>query len=212
MLSAKSIVKASAVKGYKRFKERWLSDIYETAKSSIGLPIAEGFQSFEMFKTILSEYLLLTEKRDAVEAAAITTLANHQDFKRLQTIPGIGPIIGLTIVAETGEIRRFKHPKQFISYCGFNLCTYRSGTLKSRTHISKRGNSRLRQSFWMAGQVAVTRHENTFQRRFQHYVKKNGDSPDNKRKAYTAVAIKMARVVYATLIKSTDYHGYYESQ
>ena len=204
------IEKGLAIKGYKRFKAQWLSDIYETAKLSIGLPIEEKSQSAKMYKLILSEYLGLTEKRQEIELLAQEVLNKNDDFQRLKTIPGIGPIIGLTILAEVGNLRRFEHPKQFLSFCGFNLCSYSSGTLKGKPHLSKRGNARLRQSLWMAGQIAVTRHENTFRRKYHAYLNKNGETPDNKRKAYTAIAIKMARVVYAVLTKSTDYHGYYE--
>ena len=38
-----------------------------------------------------------------------------------------------------------------------------------------------------------------------------GEDPDTKRNAYTAVAIKMARIVHAVIKQQTDYRGYYES-
>lgn len=104
----------------------------------------------------------------------------------------------------------FSHVKQFIKFCGFNLCAKQSGTFRGQPHISKRGNARLRQVLWMAGQVAVTRTENTFRKKFDYFISKNGETPDNKRKAYTAIAIKMARVIYAVLTKRTDYQGHYE--
>lgn len=148
--------------------------------------------------------------REQIEKLAEQTLSAQQDYKRLQTIPGIGPIIALTLLAETGDIRRFKHTQQFIKYCGFNLCTQQSGMFRGQTHISKRGNSRLRQSIWMAGQVAAQQTENTFRKKFKEFIERRGGTPDVKRKAYTALAIKMARVIYAVLTKQTDYHGLYK--
>ena len=200
----------SVIPGYKRFKNRWLSELYETAKKSVGLPSLETSVAIEMFKKTLLEYLHLCQSRESIEKQAANYLTEQPDYQLLQSIPGIGPIIALTLLSETGNIRRFSHVKQFINFCGFNLCAKQSGTFRGQAHISKRGNARLRQVLWMAGQVAVTRTENTFRKKFDAFISKNGETPDNKRKAYTAIAIKMARVIYAVLTKRTDYQGHYE--
>lgn len=63
----------------------------------------------------------------------------------------------------------------------------------------------------MAAQVAVTSKENSFRRKFKNYVIKDPTNSDLKRKAYTAVAVKMARVVYAMIKQQTDYQGCYHS-
>ncbi len=74
-----------------------------------------------------------------------------RSFQRLQTLPGVGPILAMTIVAEARDLRRFGHVRQFLKYCGFDLCTEQSGQFRGTTHLSKRGNARLRYAFWMAG-------------------------------------------------------------
>jgi transposase len=33
-----------------------------------------------------------------------------------------GAIMALTILAEAGDLRRFGHHRQFLSYCGLDLC------------------------------------------------------------------------------------------
>lgn len=43
-------------------------------------------------------------------------LAERADFQLLRTIPGIGPINALTILAETGDLRRFHHHRQFLKF------------------------------------------------------------------------------------------------
>ena len=72
----------------------------------------------------------------------------------MQTLPGIGPILAMIILAESRDLRRFGHARQFLKYCGFDLCTEQSGQFRGTTHLSKRGNARLRYAFWMAGTVA----------------------------------------------------------
>ncbi|MEZ6854573.1 IS110 family transposase [Halodesulfovibrio aestuarii] len=61
----------------------------------------------------------------------------------MRSIPGIGSVLGLTILTETGDVRRFKHHRQYLKYCGVNLCSYQSGNTKGQYSISKRRNARL---------------------------------------------------------------------
>ena len=61
----------------------------------------------------------------------------------LRAMPGIGPVIALAIRAEAGDLRRFVHHRQFLKFCGLELCTVQSGQSRPRTRISKCGNKRL---------------------------------------------------------------------
>lgn len=205
------VEKASLIKGRKTFKRQWLNEFYGIAINSIGLPVLPESTTMNMFRIILNEYLAICQRRDAIEQQATEQLTNCGDYQRLQTIPGIGPVIVLTILAEAGNLKRFRHYKQFLNFCGFNLSTQRSGTLCGQTKLSKRGNARLRQVLWMAAQIAVQQHENSFRNKFKAYLRIHGETPDTKRKAYTAVAIKMARVIHSLSKQQTDYRGYYES-
>jgi transposase len=64
------------------------------------------------------------------------------------TVPGIGPANALTILAEAGDLRRFRHRRQFLSFCGLNLSTLQSGKSRGQSHLSKYGNARLRTALW----------------------------------------------------------------
>jgi transposase len=138
-------------------------------------------------------------------------LADQQDFIRLQTVPGIGPILALIILAEARDLRRFGCVRQFLKYCWLDLCTDQSGQYRGTTHLSKRGNARLRYAFWRAGTVAIRMRQNSFRRKFDTYIRPDPANPDRRRKAYTAVAAKMARVVYAVITTGTDYRRFPEA-
>jgi transposase len=138
-------------------------------------------------------------------------LAGQPDFDRLQTIPGVGPILALIILAEARDLRRFGHVRQFLKFCGFDLCTEQSGQFRGTTHLSKRGNARLRYAFWMAGTVAIRMQQNSFRRKFDDYMRPDPKNGDRRRKAYTAVAAKMARVVYAVITSGIDYRRFPET-
>lgn len=197
--------------GRKVDKINWLKDFYLTAQNSIGIPVSEESQACKMFRIILQEHLDLCHLREQIEISADSYLQNNSDYQRLCTIPGIGPIIALTILSEAGDLRRFKHHRQFLKYCGFDLATQQSGLFRGLSKLSKRGNARLRKSFWLAATISIRMRENTFRKKFENYIKEDPKNDDLKRKGYTAVAVKMARVAYSLINANTDYRCFYET-
>jgi len=202
---------ASKIKGRKVDKVRWLGDFYEAARTSIGLPVGEDSEAMRMFRLVLEQYAALIALRRRLENDAARKLAGHPDYQRLRTIPGIGPVLALTILAEAGDLRRFGHHRQFLKYCGLDLCTDQSGKFRGSTHLSKRGNARLRYAFWMAATNAIRTRENSFRAKFARYVRSDPTNADLKRKAYTAVAVKMARVAYGLVKNAIDFRRFYEA-
>ena len=193
-------------------KKNWLKGLYYMAETSIGLPISQDSKAVNMFCLVLDEFEALCHRRQALEATADHFLSNNEDYHRLQTLPGIGPIIAMTILAEAGNLRRFKHVRQFLKYCGFDLCTHQSGTYRGQTKLSKRGNNKLRQMFWMAATVAIRMRENPFRRKYENYITSEPDNKDLRRKAYTAVAAKIARIAHRLVLSRTDYCCTYKYQ
>ena len=63
---------------------------------------------------MLQEFSDACKKRSAIEREADTFLSDHPDYQRLKTIPGIGSVIALAILAEAGDLRRFRYAKQFL--------------------------------------------------------------------------------------------------
>ena len=179
--------------GKKVSKARLLGDIFETARSSIGLPVASESAAVAMFRMVVTEGRSLIRQRDAIEKQAHASLDGHADYRRPRQIPGIGPINAMTILAEAGDLRRFRHHRQFLKFCGLDLATHQSGQFRGLTKLSKFGNARLRRAFWMAAQVAIRQRDNSFRTKFERYIAKDRDNADLRRKALTAVTAKMAR-------------------
>jgi transposase len=188
------ITAAWEVAGRKVAKARLLADIHETARTSIALPVPPDAPAVAMFRLVLAQARTLIAQRDAIEAQADALLRDHPDYRRLCTIPGIGPINALTILAEAGDLRRFGHHRQFLKFCGLDLATRQSGQFRGQTKLSKFGNARLRRALWMAGQVAIRQPNNSFRDKLQRYTARDRDNPDLRRKAFTAITAKMARV------------------
>jgi len=153
---------------------------------------------------VLTEAQGLIRQRDEIEKHADHILGQHPDYIRLRQIPGIGPINALTILAEAGDVRRFKHHRQFLKFCGLDLATYQSGQFRGQSKLSKFGNARLRRTFWMAGQIAIRQRENAFRDKYERYIARDRNDPHLKRKALSAIAAKMARVTHAVIKSGAD--------
>lgn len=188
-----------------------LHDLYVTASQSVGLPVSEESEAIQMFRVTLTEHQQLCASRAAIEQQADQALHNHPDYQRLRTLPGVGPILTLTILAEAGDLRRFAHHRQFLKFCGLDLSTQQSGQLRGMSRLSKHGNARLRDAFWMAAQGAVRMRENTFRGKYTHSIKSDPQNLDRKRKALCAVAANVARVAHGLIKTGTDYRPYFEA-
>ncbi len=88
------------------------------------------------------------------------TLKSDEDVwkgvENLLTIPGIGFITVALTLGETLGFVLIKNQRQLVSYCGFDVVKRESGTsIKGRTKISKKGNSRLRATMYMPSMTAI---------------------------------------------------------
>ncbi|HIE54938.1 MAG TPA: IS110 family transposase [Chromatiaceae bacterium] len=204
------VKRAWEIVGRKVAKERFLEELYETAVSSIGLPIDLNSVAVSTFKLQLQRYLVLNQQRRELEETADQFLSEREDYQHLRTLPGVGPINALMIIAESGDLKRFRHYRQYLNFCGFNLSAIQSGRHQGSYQLSKRGNARLRYAYWLAAVNAIRQRENSFRYKYERYIHKDPDNADLKRKARVAVATKMARVAHALVKQNTDYRGYYE--
>ncbi len=68
------------VSGRKVDKARWLADFYDTACSSVGMPVSEMSETMRMFRVVLEEYRALCQRRKRLEADIVTRLADSARF------------------------------------------------------------------------------------------------------------------------------------
>ncbi len=191
--------------GRRVHKQAKIEEIHSLAVRSIALPVDPDSTAVMTFRLQLTRYLQLSQMRSELEQQADTLLAAHPDYQRLRTVPGIGPITALVILAEAGDLRRFGHHRQFLKFCGLDLAKSQSGACQSRERLSKRGNARLRCALWVSAMTAVRMRENAFREKYKRYVARAPEDRDLSRKARTAITAKMARVVYALIKHEQPY-------
>jgi transposase len=72
----------------------------------------------------------------------------------LQTVPGVGRVTALTIVAEIGEMRRFPRAKSLCNWAGLTPRVRKSDAMVRHGRISKQGSPYLRAALVRAATVA----------------------------------------------------------
>jgi hypothetical protein len=71
-------------------------------------------------------------------------LAGDRGYQVIQQLPGIGPVLAAVIVAEIGELTRFKNQGQLCSWAGLTPRHRESDTKVSRGRVTKQGSRMLR--------------------------------------------------------------------
>jgi transposase len=71
-------------------------------------------------------------------------LAGHRGYQVIQQLPGIGPVLAAVIVAETGDVTRFRSAAQLCSWAGLTPRHRESDVKVARGHVTKQGSRTLR--------------------------------------------------------------------
>jgi transposase len=120
-------------------------------------------------------------------------------FHRLKSVPGIGPILALTILYEIHHIGRFDRVQEFASYARLVKGRHESGGKVLGAAGAKMGNVHLKWAFSEAA-VLFLRHTHTprMQRQLARWERAHG-----KGKALSILAHKLGRAVFYMLMRGT---------
>lgn len=132
----------------------------------------------------------LTKEIKTIEDAVLRKVELREQYKFLTTIPGVGKIISLTIMLESGAVERFEHVGNYVSYCRKVPAKWFSNGKAKGNGNKKNGNKNLAWAFSEASEMA---------RRFDedaraYYNRKKQKT--NFMVAHSALAHKLARAAY----------------
>lgn len=132
---------------------------------------------------------------DLVEIALEDVRVQH-----LITVPGIGPVSALAIVAVVGDIRRFGRPNQLVSYFGLDPRVHQSGDRPAYTgHISRQGQAHAR-GLLIEAALSAVRVPGPLRAFFRRVCGRRGEQV-----AIVAVARKLAILSWHLLSGDEDY-------
>jgi transposase len=118
----------------------------------------------------------------------------------LETIPGIGPLLGLTIAAEVGDVARFSSARKLVGYAGLAPRVKQSGQSSRTGPLSKAGSTALR---WAAVEAAqqAWRESNPWHQLYRDVAKRQGKTNAGK----AAVARKVLIAAWHVLSREQPF-------
>jgi transposase len=132
----------------------------------------------------------LTQKIELIEKEVLSVVKLKPEFAHLRTVPGIGKILGLTIMLEVGDIGRFKQVGNYSSYCRCVKSVRLSNGKKKGKGNQKNGNKHLGWAYVEAAHFS-TRYCSKAQSFYQRKKAKGNGAIATK-----ALANKLARASY----------------
>jgi len=82
----------------------------------------------------------LTTEITMLSEVIASLLAGDRGYQVIQQLPGIGPVLAAVIVAEIGDVSRFKNAAQLCSWAGLTPRHRESDTKVARGHVTKQGS------------------------------------------------------------------------
>jgi transposase len=171
------------------------------AASCKGLP-----KSVREAYAMLAETIRTLEEQEAlIDRRIAEALKRDKTCARLETIPGVGPVISSTIVAFAGELSRFPSARHFAAWLGLTPRQYSSGGKVRMGGITKAGDKTLR-TLLVLGSFSVIRRARTDPAKASPWLL----ALLARRPALVAavaLANKTARVIWALVMRGGTYRG-----
>jgi transposase len=158
------------------------------------IPAAARFS----LEILARQYKAIAAEIGAFEKCILAWHRSCEESRRLEQIPGIGPLVATALVAEVGDWKAFSSGRSLAAWIGLVPKQHSTGGKERLGGISKQGNRYLR---WLlvAGAMAVIRYAR------QHGTKRLWLARIMDRRpikvAAVALANKIARVAWALMVR-----------
>ncbi|MCA1701654.1 MAG: IS110 family transposase, partial [Actinobacteria bacterium] len=141
---ARNLIQAPVTDVFGQGGRRWLADVQLPAHER------EQVDSNLRLHDALDVEVELVERQLAEQALA------RRDVRHLMTIPGVGAITALALVAVIGDVTRFPSPRHLVGYLGLDPRVRQSGDKVARHgHISRAGQAHARGLLVEAAHTAI---------------------------------------------------------
>ncbi|NBJ68015.1 MULTISPECIES: IS110 family transposase [Clostridia] len=197
-ISADALAETLRMASRNRVRLMKAESLKTAASNSFGIRFAQDAFTFQLRSMIEQLNFLETQiKQTEEEIKQLMVSINSV----IETIPGIGPITGATILGEIGDIHKFSNPKKLVAYAGIDTSVSQSGQFDAtRNVMSKRGSPYLRKALFQAALVA-SRSDPVLK---AFYEKKRSEGKHHLT-AIGAVSRKLCYIIHAILTKNEPY-------
>lgn len=163
-------------------------------------PLLEDQEDLALAGLVSKESIdFLTRRIKRIEKTAEERVELESGYRSLLSIPGVGRILGLTIMLETGPLSRFAGPGNYVSYCRHVPSRWSSNGKPKGKGNKKNGNKYLSWAFSEAAMMA-RRHSPEARRWYDRKRSRSGPLC-----AQGALAAKLARAAYCVMKDNTAF-------
>ena len=163
-------------------------------------PLLEGNDDLALAGKVSKDSIdSLSRQIKAIEKVIEGRIHLSSPYNHLLSIPGVGPILGSTIMLETGPVSRFPKVGNYVSYCRKVSTGRFSNEKKKGAGNRKNGNKYLACAYSEAADHA--RRYDAEARKFFNRKLKNTNAPI----AHNALAHKLARAAYYIMRDGVDF-------
>ena len=173
-----------------RFKKEKALQLKQLATSSIAsYNLGDAFE----LKLLIQRIRFLEMQKAELEKEIERILSELHS--PITSIPGIGNVLGATILAEIGDINNFSSPAKLLAFAGCDPSTYQSGKFVAKnTPMVKHGSRYLRNALYLATTAAYISSPS-----FQAYISKKKEQGKHHYVAISHGMKKMSRVIFSVL-------------
>lgn len=178
-------------------------------KNQIHAEIVEAKPNQKSMERMQARIRFLNSQEKEIKEDINSLVNENPDLKqiinRVTTIPGVGELTAVIVLAETNGFELIRNKSQLSSYAGLDVKEKQSGTsVKGKPRISKKGNRNLRKSMHLPALTAVKWDDN-FREIYARLISKHGI----KMKALVAIQRKILELIYILFKNETIYDKEY---
>ena len=140
-----------------------------------------------------------------IERIIATDKQWQKNYKLIQTVKGIGPVLAKYLIIFSENFKRINNPKSFSCYAGIAPFEYTSGSsIKGRTRLHPFANKQLKSLLNIAAMGAVQ-----LKGEYQIYYNRRTDEGKNKMSTLNIIRNKLVKRVYAVVKRQSPYIDLY---
>lgn len=143
---------------------------------------------------VATQLLLLDERIKDITARVTTTFRAHPQAEIIESLPGMGPILGAELIAAAGDLNGYANPGRLASAAGLVPVPRDSGRRIGNLHRPVRYSRKLRRVFYLSAQSAMMREGPNR----DYYLKKRSEG-DNHVQALICLSRRRVDVLWALL-------------
>ena len=154
--------------------------------------------AFELKQTV-QRIQFLSSQMSEIEREIDSVMAELNS--PITSIPGIGNLLGATILSEIGDIKNFDNPDKLLAFAGCEPSTYQSGKYTAtNTPMVKHGSRYLRRALYCAADMAYVNSPS-----FRSYIDRKRAQGKHYYVAMSHGMKKLVRIIFAVLSRNIPF-------